>query len=82
MEVLLKAGANPNALIFSRTTALHRAAYQGRLDLAETLLRYGADKNMLDQDGKRAVECVEYNMGSRKRPIINVHCHALRDLLK
>lgn len=40
------------------TTALHEAARGARLDLVRFLLEHGADPNVLDADGKKAVDVI------------------------
>lgn len=50
--ILVKAGANvDHRPAAGGKTALHSAAYQGRADLCELLLKHGADPNSEDLDG-------------------------------
>ena len=39
-------------------TPLHNAAYNGRLEVVQLLLRHGADKELKDSDGEKPVDIV------------------------
>ena len=52
LEVLLKAGSDPNARTVIGETALHCAARSGNEDVAKVLLRHGANKALTDEDGR------------------------------
>lgn len=54
--MLLQYGANVNARTrCGRATALHRAATQGHDRVVESLLKYGADADLMDADGCTAL---------------------------
>lgn len=55
IEVLLKAGADVNALEGTDSTALMYAAYNGHLEAVELLIEQGADLNVRDQGGQTAL---------------------------
>jgi len=48
---LLAAGANPNVKDLDGKTPLHIAAEQCNADIAELLLKHGADPNARDEHG-------------------------------
>mmetsp|Transcript_1582 Transcript_1582/g.3792 ORF Transcript_1582/g.3792 Transcript_1582/m.3792 type:complete len:189 (-) Transcript_1582:133-699(-) len=50
VQALVDAGADVEARTGGKT-ALHRAAYMGRQDVCEVLLKAGADPNPVDDDG-------------------------------
>ena len=52
---MLKAGADVNALEGTHSTALMYAAYFGRLEAADILIKQGADLNVRDQGGHTAL---------------------------
>lgn len=56
VSLLLKRGAEVNATNFDGRTALMEAALWGRADNARLLLKAGADKDMIDGDGNKAVD--------------------------
>jgi ankyrin repeat protein len=51
-ELLLRAGADPNALGHGRRTELHSCASEGKLELFELLVRFGADFTLADKKGE------------------------------
>ena len=56
VSFLLEAGARVDrATKEGRATALHRAAYTGRRDVIDILLRAGADASVADADGETAL---------------------------
>lgn len=62
IEVFLKYGYNPNKRINDKngsSTLLHYAVKSKNLDIAKLLIRYGADTNALDQEGKTAFSHVQ-----------------------
>jgi ankyrin repeat protein len=65
VKLLLEAGANPNALSAGGDTALHIAAYDGRLDPIRELIAGGADPNVRDAKGLTPLELVD-SMAPRK----------------
>jgi len=50
VNVLLKAGADPNANNIGGQTAVHYAAFQGNLDIMRALLAHGANLKIKNQD--------------------------------
>jgi ankyrin repeat protein len=58
VKVLLEAGANANAVTPAGDSALHLAAFDGKLDIVRALAEGGADLNLKDGAGKTALEVV------------------------
>jgi ankyrin repeat protein len=58
VKLLLEAGANPNAKTPDGDTALHLAAFAGKLDIVRALVEGGADMNVKDAAGKTALQVV------------------------
>ncbi len=54
IEILLKHGAEVNAVQSGGWTALHEAASRGDVEMVKLLKRYGADLNIKSDDGKTA----------------------------
>ncbi len=52
VEILLEAGADPNAPDSGGFTGLHLAAQNGDLDMAQALLRFGAQVGVRSEDGR------------------------------
>jgi uncharacterized protein len=65
MQALIDAGANINAVTPDGDSALHYAAFEGKLDIVRLLAANGADLNLKDGAGKTALEVVE---GQPPRP--------------
>ena len=62
VKILLAEGADPNAeSIYTRETALMLAAQEGHEDIAEMLIRGGADIGREDNKGKTALDKAEYH---------------------
>ena len=60
IEVFLKHGYNPNRRIFNETsTLLHHAVKSRSFDIANLLIRYGADTNAIDSEGRTAFSHVQ-----------------------
>jgi ankyrin repeat protein len=59
VKLLLASGANPNAVTPAGDSALHLAAFDGKLDIVRTLAEGGADLNLKDGAGKTALQVVE-----------------------
>jgi hypothetical protein len=60
-EMLLKAGANPNAIDSSfrdHGTPLHKAASAGHEKILDLLLSFGADASIVDASGHTFAQCV------------------------
>ncbi len=63
--MLLERGADVNLFDNNGCTALMRAAYGGYASLVEELIAYGADKEMVDKEGNKAIHYVrEHCLGS------------------
>jgi ankyrin repeat protein len=58
VKLLLAAGVNPNAKTPAGDTALHLAAWDGKLDIVRALVEGGANINERDGAGKTALEVV------------------------
>jgi hypothetical protein len=58
VKVLLAAGADPDAKTPDGDSALHLAAFAGKLDIVRALVEGGADINLKDGAGKTALEVV------------------------
>ncbi len=52
VDLLLRAGADPNGSDRTGNTAVHYAAARGQGDLIETLVSYGADVNLRNRDAQ------------------------------
>jgi len=50
VRLLLEAGADPNNANWLGVTYLHKAAYQGNMELAEQLLQFGAGLHAVDKE--------------------------------
>jgi len=59
IALLIEAGANANAVTPEGDSALHIAAFEGKLDVVRALAEGGADLNVKDGAGKTALEVVE-----------------------
>jgi ankyrin repeat protein len=59
VKVLLEAGADPDAKTPDGDTALHWAAFTGKLDVVRALVEGGADMNVKDAADKTALQVVE-----------------------
>jgi len=59
MQVLIDAGANINAKTPAGDSALHIAAFAGKLEVVRLLAKNGADLNLKDGAGKTALQVVE-----------------------
>lgn len=67
VALLLEAGANPNAVTPDGDSALHLAAFDGKLDIVRALAAGGANLELKDKAGKTALQVVE-NQPPRKPP--------------
>jgi hypothetical protein len=68
VKLLLQAGANPDAKTPDGDTALHLAAFAGKLDIVRTLVEGGADVNVKDAAGKTALQVVSEQKPRPPRP--------------
>ncbi len=55
VQMLLDAGANPNAEDIEETPALHLATKRGQLEMVGSLLSSGAEADSIDRDGRTAL---------------------------
>jgi len=53
---LVKKGANVNAAQSAGLTPLHKAAQKGHVEIAQILMKAGADANLKNKEGKTAAE--------------------------
>lgn len=65
VKLLLEAGANPDAVTPDGDSALHWAAFEGKLDIVRALAEGGANLYLKDGSGKTALQVVE---GQAPRP--------------
>jgi hypothetical protein len=68
VKLLLEAGANPDAVTPAGDSALHWAAWDGKLEIVRVLAAGGANLNLKDGSGKTALEVVS-NQRPRPPPI-------------
>jgi len=68
VKLLLEAGANVDAVTPAGDSALHWAAWDGKLDIVRVLAAGGANLNLKDGSGKTALEVVS-NQRPRPPPI-------------
>ena len=61
VDVLLKAGANPNVIDEGGSTPLMMSAYGCDPDIARLLLSYGADALLINADGETATDMANAN---------------------
>jgi ankyrin repeat protein len=66
--LLLEAGADPDAKTPDGDTALHLAAFAGKLDIVRTLVEGGADMNVKDAADKTALQVVSEQQPRPPRP--------------
>jgi ankyrin repeat protein len=59
IDVLLKAGANPNAKAPDGSSLLHQAAQAGNLDIIRKLAEHGVNFNQTNNDGLTALDVAE-----------------------
>ena len=57
VECLLKNNANPNIQANNQETPLHWAV--NSKEMVELLLKYGSDKNIINEEGKTPIDLVE-----------------------
>jgi ankyrin repeat protein len=68
VKLLLEAGADPDAKTPDGDTALHLAAFDGKLDIVRALVEGGADMNVKDAAGKTALQVVSEQKPRPPRP--------------
>lgn len=76
-EGLLEAGANPNLVHAAGSTALMAASGRGQVDVVKALLKAGADKTMVDDHGRRAIDHVREALTTKE----SKHLRAIEKLL-
>lgn len=62
MEILLKAGADPNIRDLDGQTPLHWAAEEGSIDTVELLLKRGAERNFKSKKGLLFSDLVSFSL--------------------
>jgi hypothetical protein len=67
VKLLLESGAKVNAVTPAGDSALHHAAFDGKLEIVRALAAGGADLNLKDGSGKTALQVVE-NQPARPPP--------------
>ena len=70
IRLLISRGADVNAFDNNGCTALMRAAYGGYVSLVEELLAAGADKEMVDKEGNKAIHYVREHCLAQLKPIL------------
>ena len=70
IDLLLIGKANVNLQDVNGCTALMRAAYAGYTGLVLQLLDYGADKDMQDEDGRKAIDYVRDACRAELEPLL------------
>jgi len=68
VKLLLEAGADANAKTPAGDSALHLAAWDGKLEIVRALVEGGADLNLGDGNGKTALQVVEAQKPRPPRP--------------
>jgi ankyrin repeat protein len=68
VKLLLEAGADPDAKTPDGDSALHLAAFAGKLDIVRVLVEGGADVNLKDAAGKTALQVVSEQAPRPPRP--------------
>ena len=71
IDLLLIAKADVNLADNNGCTALMRAAYAGYTGLVIQLLDYGADKDMEDEDGRKAIDYVRDECRRELEPLLS-----------
>lgn len=66
---LLKAGSDPN-----KGYPLHKSAYQGNIEIVESLWQFGADLGALDKNGRTAAQLAAMN-GQLRLSILMIELH-------
>jgi hypothetical protein len=68
VALLLASGADPDAKTPAGDTALHLAAFAGKLEIVRALVEGGADMNVTDGAGKTALQVVSEQKPRPPRP--------------
>jgi len=61
LQVLLKAGENPNTFDNNSLTPLHLASSYGEIEMVDSLLKHGADVNIRGHNGMTALHAAAYS---------------------
>ncbi len=70
IRLLLERGADVNLGDNNGCTALMRAAYGGYAGLVEDLIANGADKELIDKEGRKAVHYVRGECLDQLKPLL------------
>ncbi len=70
VQILLEAGANPNAVSYQLGTPLHCAAFSGDIKLSQLLLEYSASKDHY-ANLRRFFQYCKHYCGDKMRKMIN-----------
>jgi ankyrin repeat protein len=68
VKALLEAGADPDAKTPDGDSALHLAAFAGKMDIVRVLVEGGANVNLKDAAGKTALQVVSEQAPRPPRP--------------
>jgi len=72
LQILIEAGADPNATNFDQRTAMHVAASDGHVKVVEALLAAGASFNVLDRFGNTPLHDAERSQSRGSQAVVKV----------